>query len=143
VGGNYSLTNAAFSVFVKMMPNNPSAWRGRVYLLQSEIHTNFGIISWAKVDLGKADLNEAEKKGLILALSDCTINLLKVSANTAPEELKKADAVVGATCYNSSGVPIKQLRLYDRALIYNLRRLPGLPKNPAVPAPASPRNPAK
>ncbi len=66
------------------------------------------------------------------------INLLKVSPNPAPAELKTADAAVGATCYSSSGAPIKQLRLYDRAFVYNLRRLPGFPKNPAVPAPASP-----
>lgn len=71
------------------------------------------------------------------------IDLLKVSPNPAPAELKKADAAVGSTCYSRAGAPIKQLRLYERALVYNLRRLPGLPKNPTVPAPASPRNPAK
>ncbi|WP_017718653.1 tetratricopeptide repeat protein [Kamptonema formosum] len=71
------------------------------------------------------------------------INLLKLSPNQAPAEIKIADAAVGATCYSSSGAPIKPLRLYDRAFVYNLRRLPGLPKNPAVQAPASPRNPAK
>lgn len=71
------------------------------------------------------------------------IDLLKVSPNPAPAELKKADEAVGSTCYSRAGAPIKQLRLYERALVYNLRRLPGLPKNPAVPAPASPRNPAK
>jgi tetratricopeptide (TPR) repeat protein len=169
-------------------------WTEHEFKMQSEINTNFGISSWAKVDLGKADLNEAEKKYLIQALSDFTrgagfelkdervrqkgkevtkdelevldseldnvsqdtngravcyyrlahlINLLKVSSNTAPAEIKEADAAVGSTCYRASGAPIKPLRLYDRALIYNLRRLPGLPKNPAVPAPASPRNPAK
>lgn len=46
------------------------------------------------------------------------------------DDIQKADAAVGDTCYDKSRRSIEALSIYDASLIDSVRRMPGLPKNP-------------